>query len=125
MKLKLTILLVILSLFAFCHIDKSEVVVCDGIDVSYDFDSAEYERFSQADNFVDLFCRQVSAKSISFSQTLVKKSVSRRDIVNILHKLNLTTSTILSESGCSYNVNSPFNINSQKELLFILCNIRI
>ncbi|MFI3263187.1 MAG: hypothetical protein R3Y26_09830 [Rikenellaceae bacterium] len=140
MRLKLTILFAILSLFFFCHADKESAAVCSGVelavaepinaelgdvdpfDLSYDLTS---EEFSPAQSIFDLAGCRISSNNIPVTCVGERNNITKRRNLSLLLFVKFAVANVYSECSYSRSCNFPFAHQPQKNLFFSLCNIRI
>lgn len=124
MKRSLAIFLAILSMSIFFNIERG----CAGAygDLVANNNVEEVEScFSQGDNYIDLNGRRVSSTTLSVSNIVVKTIPSRRSILDLFAGVKIAIANLYSECSYSYSCDFPFEHQPQRELFFILRNIRI
>ncbi len=80
---------------------------------------------SQGENLIDMDGRRGSTTSISTSKLLTKNVTSKRNTLDALSGVKIAVANLYSECSYSYSCDFPFEHQPQKELFFILRNIRI
>ncbi len=119
------IIFAIISLSIFYNIESGEV--CNSIAEQSEQITIEYfeQSFTQCDNYVELNGRQGGSSALSSSRTITKNIASRRSIFDSLSGVKHARASLYSECGYSYSCDFPFEHQPQRELFFILRNIRI
>ncbi len=125
MKRSLAILFTILSLSIFFNIERGQIDLCRVPEAKHiAVDDAE-QSFSQGDNYKDLNGRRGSSSSLSGSKLIIKNAQSRRNILDLLSGVRIAIVNLYSECSYSHSCYFSFEHQPQRELFFILCNIRI
>ncbi len=124
MRRSLVVLLAILSLSIFFSVERDRAVEC--VDTTLLELSAEdvEQSLSQGDSYGDFDGRRGSS-SVVASKLVAKNIPSRRGQLDILSGVRIAVASLYSECGYSYSCDFPFEHQPQRELFFILRNIRI
>ncbi len=124
-KRSLAILFVILSLSSFLSLERGPQRLCGELDVElFAVEDAE-QSFSQGDNYLELNGRRGSSSTLSVVKPIAKNTPLRRNLFVTLSGVKVAIASIYSECSYSYSCNFPFEHQPQRELFFILRNIRI
>ncbi|MFR9545598.1 MAG: hypothetical protein SNJ29_08490 [Rikenellaceae bacterium] len=125
MKRSLAILFAILSLSIFFNIERG----CNNLYGESEVQEVAVEdteqSFSQGDNYIDLSGRQGSSSTVSTAKVLSKNNSSRRNLLDLFSGVRIAIASLYSECSYSYSCDFPFEHFPQRELFFILRNIRI
>lgn len=125
MKRSLAIIFAILSLSIFFSLERGPQRSCGELDVEQIVVEDAEQSFSQGDNFIDLNGRRGSSKTISTAKVLTKNGSSRRNTAALLSGVRIAIASLYAECSYSYSCDFPFEHFPQRELFFILRNIRI
>ncbi|MFR9650852.1 MAG: hypothetical protein SNG35_02360 [Rikenellaceae bacterium] len=125
MKRSLAILFAILSLSIFFSLERDPQRLCVELEVEqFAIEDAE-QSFSQCDNYLDLNGRRGSSSTVSAAKLIIKNATSKRNVLNTFSGVKVAIASLYSECSYSYSCNFPFEHQPQRELFFILRNIRI
>ncbi len=125
MKRSLAILFAILSLSIFVNIEEDLQSPCGGLEVEQLVVEDAGQSFSQGDNYLDLNGRRGSSSRVSVAKLITKNAPSRRNVLDTLLGVKVAIASLYSECSYSYSCDFPFEHQPQRELFFILRNIRI
>lgn len=128
-KKKLALLFTMLSMLLLLFVDKGS------IGMQYDNERGQShvaaavhdveQSFSQADNFIDLNGRRGSSTTFSTSHSTAKSAPERRVLSNLFSGVRVAIASLYSDYSYARSCDFPFDHKPQKELFFILRNIRI
>ncbi len=125
MKRSLTILFAILSLSIFFSLERGPLRLCVELEVEQLVVEDIEQSFSQDDYYLDLNGRRVSSSAVSVANLITKIATSKRNVLNTLLGVKVAIASLYSECSYSYSCDFPFEHQPQRELFFILRNIRI
>lgn len=125
MKRSLAILFAILSLSIFFNIERGCAVSYGDDEVKQLLIEDSEQSFTQGDNYIDLSGRQGSSSNVSVSKLITKNTSSRRNVLDLFLGVRIAIANLYSECSYSYSCDFPFEHQPQRELFFILRNIRI
>ncbi|MFI3286211.1 MAG: hypothetical protein R3Y08_06100 [Rikenellaceae bacterium] len=125
MKRSLAILFAILSLLIFFPLERDPQKLCVELEVEQLAVEDAEQSFSQGHNYLDLNGRRGSSSTIYTVKLITKNAPSRRNVLNTLSGVKMAIAALYSQCSYSYSCDFPFEHQPQRELFFILRNIRI
>ncbi len=125
MKRTLAFLFTIILMSIFLSTDKGLTPSCEDLKANLSHIESVEQSISQGDNYIDLSGRNGSASLMSIPKPASKTAPTRRNILDVLLGIKIAVANLYSECSYSYSCNFPFDHQPQKELFFILRNIRI
>ncbi len=127
MKRSLTLFVAIFSLlFLFC-VQGGQAELCVEVETTSSLSSESLSQsFSQGDNYIDQVGQRGGVSSApSVCKVVTKTGVSRRGVLDSLSGVRIAIANLYSECSYSHSCDFPFEHQPQRELFFILRNIRI
>ncbi|MFI3333055.1 MAG: hypothetical protein SNG81_06665 [Rikenellaceae bacterium] len=125
MKRSLAILFAILSLSIFFSLERDPQRLCVELEVEQFAIEDVEQSFSQGDNYLDLNGRRGSSSVVSVAKLITKNAPSRRSVLDTLLGVKVAIASLYSQCSYSYSCDFPFEHFPQRELFFLLRNIRI